>query len=178
MNKILTITFFILLFCIEINNVNSQNDTTISSIKKNTIFFEGYGNAGRVFYSINYERLFPLKSIYGISIRVGTSYAIKQGVSAFPVLVNLMTGKRKSHFEIGMGCVSYFNVLYPNVETDIDKYLIALTGNIGYKYQRPDGGFFFKVSYTPVFYNSFVKQDPLMVFAGIVDIGVSIGHTF
>jgi hypothetical protein len=178
MNKILSTTFFILLFCSVINTVNSQNDTTKSIIKKNTIFFEGYGNAGRMFYSINYERLFPLKSKCGISLRVVTSYAYKQGLFSFPILVNLMTGKRNSHFEIGLGCVSYIPVPYDNPYSDIDEFLVAPTGLIGYKYQRPDGGLFFKVSYTPVFYSAFYYQEQIDVAMGLLDIGVSLGYTF
>lgn len=142
-----------------------------TSIKRNTIFIEGLGNAGITGYSINYDHLFPLAGVGGISLRAG--FSSKWDAFSCPALVNFVIGPRSSHLEIGAG----WDLLRARNATRPGFYPVP-TGNLTYRYQKPGGGFFFKIGYTPVFYD--YKSNPN---AGILiifwfDCGASLGFTF
>lgn len=92
--------------------------------------------------SLNYECLISRKkSPYSYYLRTGVGYfgfgAGDQGILGLqiPVSIVYLSGKRNSHFEADLGCrvVSDFKSVFP--------YPIV---NLGYRYQQPNEGLFFK----------------------------------
>ena len=139
----------ILLFCSFSYLDFSQIDSTRSVIRKNSVFAEGLGNAGFGFYSLNYDRLFLRKNSNSFSLRIGGScysWDVNQQLFSFPLLLNTITGHKNNHFELGIGCVVHIisGHLNPRESKLLSIYHAGLTANIGYRYQRPAGGFFSK----------------------------------
>ena len=114
----------------------------------NSLYLEVGGSGA--FYSINYDRL--IGSHFGA--RVGFSYfadLILPGFSAYlyPVSLNCFIGEGSSKLELGVGMtfirgeIRWFgddatgNAIFPNL-------------NIGYRYQSEDGGFLFRIGFTPL----------------------------
>lgn len=119
---------------------------------KNSIYLELGGNGG--IYSFNYERNF-LKSI---NCRAGFSYYSQSwGFSSgtiktrtVPLTITWMSGKKANHFEIGGG------VLFKNEHKELDDVdyfnkFIDITAFVGYRYQKPGGGYLFRIGLTPFF---------------------------
>ncbi|MBS1634981.1 MAG: hypothetical protein JST26_03595 [Bacteroidetes bacterium] len=123
---------------------------------KNVIFFEMGGNGG--FYSLNYERLFPLKSGFALAARIGgsavpqkysaggkSSYSFgwtEYGINTLPVSVSALYGK-DHRVEFGIGYTPLFktngNLLY-----DFNNYIGAM---MGYRFQRSVKDMFFKCGF-------------------------------
>jgi hypothetical protein len=128
--------------------------------RRNTVYFELFGTG--IFYSVNYERRISPH----VSLRAGfTSWSLHGGLftilgieklsmTAFPVMVNYLTGPMKSsHLEIGAGLMpSFFSgkALFTGSEGANNQSLLVGTASIGYRYQPPDGGFFFRIALTPL----------------------------
>ena len=157
--------FLIAICCCLANFVFSQHDSV--RMKKNTFFLEALGNGAGIL-SLNYDRLIPLNSFYAISLRGGIAY-VNSGYLSFPALINVITGKGNNHFELGIG-----ETFENNVYVKKGNYQITTTLDLGYRFQKPDGGIFFKCAYTPIFYNS---QDSFSKIFWLY-IGLGIGYTF
>jgi hypothetical protein len=114
---------------------------------RNTLFVEGLGNGGA--YSLNYDRLLSPN----VALRVGFNF-----VPAIPVtlsyLVNLGAA---NHIELGIGFLATLG----------ERSGFLGTGILGYRYQEPNGGLFFKAGFTPFFGNGFAPW-----------VGVGAGFTF
>jgi hypothetical protein len=162
----------ILFLSLSISAQSRQEDFEKRAVKKNTVYAELLGNAGYGLYSVNYDRLFPFKRSGGFTLRVGASYR-GQGYTllSFPVMAGLVTGKNSGHFEFAGGAVLHS-------EPAISAVLAAPTATIGYRYQPPEGGPFFKVGYTPVFYNINESQYSWVRIIFWADCGLSFGYTF
>jgi hypothetical protein len=131
-----------------------------SDYRKNAIFLELLGPG--MFYSVNYDRRIG----NNLSLRGGFTTWNLHGVlfellgierlsmTAFPLSINYLTGPGKSsHLEIGAGVMPSFvsgKASFTDEETGNATLLMGI-GSIGYRYQKPDGGFFFRVALTPVF---------------------------
>jgi hypothetical protein len=108
---------------------------------RNALYLEFGGNAG--FYSINYERTFPKNAIG----RIG--FSVLPGDLILPILAGKYFGKRSNHIEL-MGGVTYG--YYRKVDaTDVvqtsDEFLGTVV--VGYRYQKPERRFLFRVGYSP-----------------------------
>lgn len=130
------------------------------------IYLEVLGNG--VLYSLNYERRFTPH----ISGRVGFMYTRAESEGSFsddlaqanvrssgsvwlvPLMINYLSGQGNNHFEAGVG------VLLGSAELG--------TATLGYRYQRPDGGFVFRAGFTPVFNREFF----------LPWFGISVGRSF
>lgn len=121
---------------------------------KNAVYLDIMGTGG--WYSLNYER-----SMYSADkLHLG----ISGGVSAnhfkdftgkfnpdwsFPVSLNAFYG-RNHHAEFGIGS-TFVSVVRANQDYDPERALnINMTMTLGYRYQRPEGGFLFRAAYTPI----------------------------
>ena len=128
--------------------------------RKNAVFFELLGPG--VFYSVNYDRRiskylslrggFTTWSLHGILLAM---LGIERlSMTAFPIMVNYMTGPMKSnHFEIGAGVMPSFvsgKAFFTEEATSSATVLLGIS-SIGYRYQRPKRGFFFRADITPLF---------------------------
>lgn len=72
-----------------------------------------------------------------------------------PLEFSAFWGKSNHHLEIGIGITSY---LERSLDIDLDTYEISdkvvfsaiIPLRFGYRFQKPEGGFFFRVGYTPI----------------------------
>ncbi|SEG29747.1 hypothetical protein [Algoriphagus boritolerans] len=126
---------------------------------KNAVYIEVGGSSGR--YAVNYSKIFHQKGKLKLSASAGFSMWPKKFDSktiwlpSIPIEVSALFGKSNHHLELGMGITSYLTrSLAFNSETfeNIDKVVFdaAIPVRIGYRFQKPEGGFFFRVGYTPV----------------------------
>lgn len=110
-------------------------------------------------YSINAEHLVFSKSNLYVNARAGYGYLKAFGDidPRFPVGINFYSGKKNSHPEIGI----YATYAIHNY---IDKHisrLLYFVPSASYRFQKPGGGIFFRVSYTPVWLiKEYTDQSP------------------
>ena len=140
--KLLTI---LLLFGTSIfNQTIGQTENEFTNISKNTVYFELLGNGG--IYSLKYDRIILAKKIFKISGSIGVSYippSIRYNHTfTYPTEINLMYGKR-NYLEVGIGFTPVFNLYKEDIFKIYDIYSYPVL-RIGYRLQKPNGGFFFK----------------------------------
>lgn len=134
MNKILTIIFFLFLANIA---------------KTQAIYVELLGKG--VVNSVNYEHYFS-KNIQGLNGQIGVGFA-PISLITIPVSLNYVFGKSKHHLEVGAG-LTYINGVFLYEDVIFEPDVIA-HANILYRYQKPDGKFFFKTGFTPFYVKRF-----------------------
>jgi hypothetical protein len=183
-----TIRCFILIASILPALLFGQKSFNDSIIKRNTIYIEigGQGIIG----SLNYDKLFRVKKKVKTSFSCGlttfgnytaNNYDEYWGI---PLSYNFLFGKRNSHLELGIGFTvfaevyldeyTYVTTPYPlsptyfqghGFYTNQVDFATYLTPKIGYRFQKPNGGFFFRVAFTPLI--NFANR-----YAGVVKNGV------
>jgi hypothetical protein len=146
------------LLVLPVYGVHAQDSIPKTSFQKNTFFVEALGNGG--LYSFNYDRLILNKKKFSIAIRLGASYlpgydgAPNYNYSpapltfrtskwlAFPFECTFLFGKK--HFlEMGFGTTYLFGSMpYLNKISTYRSELFLTTRLLGYRYQKPNGGFF------------------------------------
>jgi hypothetical protein len=145
----------------------SQQKDTLQT--RNTIYFEAFGQG--LINSLNYDRIVTVASNFKTSLTVGISNwgymfdepHFKIRAIGIPVSYNYLRGRKNHHFELGLGAtyenikVEYksilFNLFFDNGSNDqfndnIDVVYFNLKA--GYRYQKPEGGFFFRYTLTPI----------------------------
>ncbi|WP_125185403.1 hypothetical protein [Botryobacter ruber] len=172
-------TFVKVLTCVAFLFFSSNNSYAQAQAEaftnKNAVYLEALGNGGVV--SVNYDRIFYSKSFLKLSSRIGFGvlpvlkireshvYEINETNRKInPTLVTEVTGMlgRSNHnLEIGLG-YTYRNYTEPgfervtvgtaipikvNYRTSQDHYIFS---RVGYRYQKPTGGFLFRAGFTPV----------------------------
>ena len=142
-----------------------------SDFARNSIFIELLGNG--VAYSLNYDH----KLFNHLSARLGGMYApwndkdANQSASLIlvPLMANYLVGNGSSRLEIGAGLT--FGHASGNLE-GIDEFsgggIAAFTSTIGYRLQPTNGGFLFRIGFTPIF-----TGNGILPWAGL-----SLGGTF
>ncbi len=171
------VKFIVILFiCLNISTgkiKSEQKDTIFSS--KNTFYID-FCTKG-AFYSINYDRIFYGKNRIYLTYRFG--FSILTDAIAFPVGINLFTGKKNSHLEYSLTVVPYIDH-YKSLGSDndlSDKYLYVIPG-LGYRFQKPKGGFFIKAVISPTIFldppsDDFWNMDPKLYFTANMGIGLT-----
>ena len=164
-------------------------------VKKNTFFFEGGGKG--LYYSLNYDRLFAIKSETRFSWRVGAGFFSERnnkGTFTLPVGLNLLLGKDLHFFEVGYG-ITYYHIFINKINIGdgtgkLRNFLSTYISNnlsFGYRRQPSDAGIFFAATLTLNFapiniYTNEVRYiylDNFIVNSKIVPfVGVSIGYSF
>jgi hypothetical protein len=142
---------------------------------KNAIYLEMGGNA--YVYSLNYERIFLPKKYIKVGARAGISVLPKNNLTApypiVPLEVIALTGKRNHHFETGIGLTPFIGyVTYDGArgsDYERERLQAATTFRLGYRYQKPEGGFMLRAGYMPI-----LNPDGYMIFWA----GISIGKSF
>ena len=145
----------VVLFCLSTPLLAQKSKDSIV-FKKNAVFYELAGSGGR--HSINYERSFVIKqSKFTGSVRGGLSLSNYRDFDGnfnpdftLPLMANLMYGA-KHRGEIGVG-QTLSSIVEGNTNTGDPKRgnHFNTTFNIGYRYQRQNGGPMVRVGYTPV----------------------------
>lgn len=144
--------------------LNSHDNTFEFNAKNVIIAIAGADAISSGSASINFERfLFTNHSInYLLNVGYGMWYSIAKDYNSntllyysrmIPVSINILTGIENNHLEINLGTSILLNETYttdyiltgPPAEYPNPKYSkFILLANIGYRYQRPQGGFVFK----------------------------------
>lgn len=145
----------IIFFCILTLSTYCQEKVNLPlSFKyKNSIQMELMGHG--LFYSLNYERIFFNGEKHKTTGQVGLAYyPPKTDVRDIwiPAIINELISFDKHHVEFGLGYI-FINETNRSLEDEIisREWNGILTGRIGYRYQKPDGRFIFRVGITPFF---------------------------
>lgn len=120
----------------------------------NSIYLELLGNG--IIYSVNYDRMF----CNNVSGRIGMTYfpaltsffTTTENIFIMPVTLNYFIGDGNSKLELGAGIVyaqATLSTIFSNEEESASG--IAETVIIGYRYQQSEGGFLFRIGFTPFF---------------------------
>lgn len=179
---------FLALFTIFLSlTVDAQVDATDSTaiidstVKKcNSIFVEIGGNG--LYYSVNYDRLFKVSEYFYISRRAGVHYSNNLLGNNYrfigvPIEISGLASISDRHFlEIGAG-ITILNRRNNGDNHNETLAILALTA--GFRYQRPNGGFFFKGGFTPL-YNFYVDHPSpnTAYYTWMVLPGIAFGYTF
>jgi hypothetical protein len=157
-NSKVIIFIILLIFLITIpNTLLAQNKVT--NFRRNAIYVEVLG-AG-IAYSLNYE--------YRISKQIGlragfSSWSFstdlfssngRSSFTEFPLMVNYLIGNHINHLELGLGTVVGFisnqdSYFWGSGYSSKDHFVIG-TAAIGFRMEPNDGGFMFRIAFTPFF---------------------------
>ena len=125
-------------------------------IKRNTIYTEYCGQG--FWNSLSFDRLYRIDKKIKTSITAGVTLLplykkMNIFVAAIPVSYNWIFGRKNNHLELGAG-LTYYSETSKMQYSDIalirvtNSYLY-FTPKIGYRFQKHDGGFFFRITLTP-----------------------------
>ncbi|MHA7130252.1 hypothetical protein [Algoriphagus namhaensis] len=143
------------------NETKAENSTQIVKAK-HAIFGELGGTSTG--YAINYSYIFYQKRKLKFAAGVGFSLRhqeqdvrIASGflIPSFSTEITALWGKSKGHLELGTGFVAYRSkqfIFYEDFPGNIRERVYwgkTIAPRIGYRYQKPDGGLFFRAAYTP-----------------------------
>jgi hypothetical protein len=104
---------------------------------KNAVFVEVLGNG--LWYSLNYEHRILNKGLARIGLGL-TSESL-----TVPITFGGLIGESKNFFELGVGATVNMHELGEG-----GVRAIFITGTIGYRYEKPNGKFFFRTGFTPL----------------------------
>ncbi|MDD2982586.1 MAG: hypothetical protein PHQ74_04280 [Crocinitomicaceae bacterium] len=119
-------------------------------IEKNTIYAEAFGQGFA--WSLNYDRIFNTDKTFMNSVTAGFVFVpdvVEFGDGTYlgiPVSYNWILGKKSHHLELGVGLTAMYVNSYASYN-DQFLYLYA-SPKISYRFQRPQGGLFFRASAT------------------------------
>ncbi len=109
---------------------------------------------------INYERMVVKRKAMLLIARVGYGFVVNSSAN---IGANISFGKKRSYFELGVCLHTFFTGGIGESEGKL-----ALIPSIGYRYQRPEGCFFFRANVRIVPFDGSFFPVP----------GLGIGHTF
>jgi hypothetical protein len=135
----------------------------MNQIRKNSFYFELLGNG--VWYSVNYDRIFPVADKLSVYCRIGISeyHGDDTDNLNFNIIVGpgILFGIRKHFLETGVAYT--FMTYYPD-------HLVSITG--GYRYQGSKG---LVIRVTPMYIINTEKGD---TFGNNFWFGISLGYSF
>jgi hypothetical protein len=181
-----------------------QKDSSRSLPARNSIYIEAFGQG--LLNSLSYDRLYRTHKKIKSSVSAGVTVMPGIGTGDFylgsQLSYNFLFTMKNHHLELGLG----LNFLMDEVENGVDyrgesgierNYYLYFTPKLGYRFQRPQGGIFFRVTFTPLVAfmnrvgeisvgNMQVVHSRYEFFTNVVSFGnrafpwggVSIGYTF
>ena len=134
-----------------ISNLTFAQTEPETFTKKSGIYLELGGSSGR--YALNYNRIFHQKGKLKLNASAGFSMWPKKFDSktiwlpTIPLEISALFGNSNHHLELGTGFTSFLTrSLFFDSETfeNSDKVVFdaAIPVRIGYRFQKPEGGFF------------------------------------
>jgi hypothetical protein len=150
----------VLVFALVISYGATAQTETETFTAKNGVYLEVGGSSGR--YAINYSKIFHQKGKLKLNASTGFSMWRDQlngfntmWLPVIPLEVSALYGKSNHHLELGLGFTSYLGrtlVFDSDINELGDKVVFGafIPLRVGYRYQKPEGGFFFRVGYTPI----------------------------
>jgi len=144
------------------------------NISRNTVYTD-FASKG-AYYSLNFDRIFSTGEKFTKTYRIG--FTVLKNAVAMPLGINFLTGHNTSHAEFSLTAVPYIET-YTDLfsgKNQSDKKLYIIPG-AGYRYQKPEGGFFFKVIAGPVIYLD-PPSDDFWKMEGKIYPGITAGAGF
>jgi len=199
LKKLFQILFFVLypLFIYSQDSLRISNDTahkpyldsTNVKLKRHTLFFELGGTS--FLYSIKYDCILKQWKKFSINSGIGFSalpndhgYGFDNGginAFVFPMQLSGLYGKNKNKLELGvfiMPSVNIYTKKEKSYEGKKTEYGLGKGIDVGYRYQKKQGGLFFKTSFL-VFFGNGLSAGTFSIYEGPLPwIGIGIGHTF
>lgn len=144
-------------------------------------------------YAINYGFIFHQKQKLKYSAGAGFSMRYQDEiirsfsgfwVPSFSTEITALWGKSKGHLEFGTGFVAYrdkqyiFDEDFPRNIRIRQYWGKTIVPRIGYRYQKPDGGLFFRAAYSPWIGFRNLEGDEEKVNFLAFGIGLSLGWSF
>lgn len=135
--------------------IQAQTDSLISYKFKNKNSLQLDLGGHGLGYSVNYERIIFNGERFKTTAQVGIAYyppvtgLIETWV---PALFNQIYTFNKHHVEVGLGMVftNSFDYIEVNGNRAFERRQNFLASRVGYRYQKPDGRFLFRASFTPL----------------------------
>ncbi len=158
---------------------------------KNSVHAELLGNSG--LYGLHYGRIFHQKDKLKLAASLGFSLQFQREIQPihssyvipiFPVEVTAFWGRYRHHLEVGIGYTAalnrrfIFDENYPNNIREQVHLNQALVPRIGYRYHKPEGGFLFRVGYTPIIGISSSNSSENIFNIFPYWFGISLGYSF
>jgi hypothetical protein len=122
--------------------LHGQTDSSTVLPKRNTIYVEVLGQG--ILNSLSFDRLYRVDHRVKTSFTAGVMLDPTNSRMAIPISYNWLFGQKKSHLELGVG-LTYWREVYLGGP---DNY-VYFTPKLGYRFQQPNGGVFFRVTFTP-----------------------------
>lgn len=177
--------------------ISQQAET--SQQKENTKKVKGEKFANNAFYveivgncipaAVCYDHIWTKYGFLNISTALGGSYLPvgKSRTAGGFFEVNFLFGKTKNMFEYGIGWYNGYLHYVPKNDEDRHYNILNNTLRLGYRYQKPEGGFLFRAGLVvhsniigvtdnlveTAIWNLFIKEHVTITLAGI-----SLGYTF
>lgn len=125
-------------------SLKAQSNADTACIAKNVGSFELGGSS--MLASLGYERIFPLAERHKIATGLGFIYLSYDDSYYSTLAPNLsyLYGI-KHHLEIGLG-YSWIYLSDNSFAFDAGDFIYGFNAKLGYRYQKPEGGFMFKAS--------------------------------
>lgn len=155
---------------LSVHGAEAQVTTPEPITARTAVYLEAGGNAG--LGSANYDRLL----LDNLSVRGGVfilpvafDWNGASGAAVFPLTVQALMGRSSHRMEIGGGATVFTGSIDSDLlGIDEDGTAVVPTGVFGYRYQRPAGGFMFRVTFTPLLFDS----------ETVAWMGISFGRSF
>lgn len=166
-----TLLLFLLLFLARAIYLQAQP----SSLARKSIYAEGASHGA--YYSINYDRVFSQGEQFIKTYRAG--FSLLNNAIAFPLGLNFFSGRDNDHVEFGLTLVPYienYQKLFSAGNLSDKKFYII--PGAGYRFQKPEGGFFFKLIAAPILFldppsDNFWKMNGKVYAGGSIGAGIS-----
>ncbi len=156
MRKLLfTISIFMLgTFLLNAQNADSSSPKRVKGQRSssNSIFINILGPT--IPASLNYEHIWTKNGIINIGTKIGGFYSKFPKQSELTIAngsfeVNLLVGRSKHLFEMGIGWAGHYGSYYSEKEMKTFSYGIPTsTFSMYYRFQKPTGGVFFHAGFT------------------------------
>lgn len=151
-------------------NIMAQSDGAYGDVRvkgekfaRNTFYIGVLGST--VPGSFNYERIISKNAVVNFGARIGGFYApfneyqeLKVANGTFQVV--FLLGKKSHLFEMGLGWSGHYGSFYSEKNMKTRFYGVPTsTFNMGYRFQKPSSGVFFKVGFTSMTILAFATND-------------------
>lgn len=134
-------------------------------LAKNAVYLELFGSGG-AYYNVGYDRLLVRNNPLSVRGIVGFQYnnidggIPDEGGFSFAPQITLLYGY-KHHLELGIGLIN------------VPGQFTNPTFRIGYRFQKPTGGFLIKAGFTPIYFPNGFFGSPFLPWGG-----VALGYAF
>lgn len=162
------------------SHVKAQHE--LEPVRKHTIFLELGGNGG--FYSINYDRIMLTKESWKLAGRAGAMFYRSESDHlqsksstwfAVPLEVSYLRGRSNHLLELGVGVTPLYHAYATLESSHVKEVRLLPVARIGYRYQRNEGGMFYKAGFTPM--AQFDKEENSNQSCVLPWFGLAIGYT-